>query len=123
MISRLVIIMIKVNSLKTVTVEIEGIDYRIDDDDSYRALLIYLTNPNPDVRFDDELFAIDPSIQDAELFEIASRYSDFFKAYSKRRNSRLDSESTAILQGISASEKAVTLLNSEIEDEGEKGKK
>lgn len=116
MISRWVIIMIKVNNSKNVTVEIEGTDYRIDDDDSYRSLLIYLTNPNPDVRFADELFAVDPSIQDAGLIEIASRYSDFFKAYSKRRNLRLDSESVAIQKGILACEDAVVSLKPEAEE-------
>lgn len=107
--------MIRVNSLKTVTVEIEGINYQIDDDDSYRDLVIYLTNPNPDVRFADELFAVDPSIQDEELTEIASRYSEFFKAYSKRRNLRLDSESIAIQEGVLACENAAASLDSEAE--------
>lgn len=111
--------MIKVNSSKTVTVVIEGIDYRIDDDDSYRALLIYLTNPNPDVRFDDGIFAVDPSLKDAELIEIASRYSDFFKAYSNRRNARLDSESAAIQEGILACENAAASLESEAEETDE----
>lgn len=111
--------MIKVNSSKTVTVEIEGTDYRIDDDDSYRSLLIYLTDPNPGVRFADELFAVDPSIQDVELVEIASRYSDFFKAYSKRRNLRLDSESNAIQEGVLACEKAVASLEPDAEEADE----
>lgn len=108
--------MIKVNSSKNVIVEIEGTDYPIDDDDSYRSLLIYLTDPNPNVRFADELFAVDPSIQDAELIEIASRYSVFFKAYSKRRNHRLDSESSAIQEGILACENAAASLKQEVEE-------
>lgn len=111
--------MIKVSSSKSVTVEIEGEDYQIDDDESYRNLLIYLTNPNPDVRFDDEIFAVDPSLQDAELIEIASRYSDFFKAYSRRRNARLDSESVAIQEGILACENAAASLESEAEETDE----
>lgn len=111
--------MIKVSSAKSVTVEIEGENYQIDDDESYRNLLIYLTNPNPDVRFADELFAVDPSLQDAELIEIASRYSDFFKAYSHRRNAKLDSESAAIQEGILACENAAASLESEAEETDE----
>lgn len=107
--------MIRVSSSKTVTVEIEGINYQIDDDDSYRDLVICLTNPNPDVRFTDELFTVDPSIQDEELTEIASRYAEFFKAYSKRRNLRLDSESIAIREGVLACEDAAAFLDSEAE--------
>lgn len=108
--------MIKVSNSKAVTVEIEGKDYRIEDDESYRSLLICLTNPDPDVRFPDELFDIDPSIQGNELVEIASRYSEFFKAYSKRRSLRLDSESAKIREGILACESAVDSLNSDSEE-------
>ncbi len=111
--------MIKVNNSKNVTVEINGKDYRIEDDESYKNLLICLTNPNPDVLFPDELFNIDSSIQDGELIEIASRYSEFFKAYSKRRDLRLDSESAAIREGILACENAVESLNSNNEETDE----
>lgn len=121
MISRLVTKMIKVSDSKSVTVEIESTDYLIDDDESYRSLLIYLTDPNPDLRFSDELFEVDPSIKEAELKEMALRYSEFFKAYSKRRNRRLDSETAAIREGILACESAVTSLESEAEEIGEEG--
>lgn len=107
--------MIKVSSSKAVTVEIEGRDYQIEDDESYRGLLICLTNPDPDVRFPDDVFAIDPSIQEAELIEIGTRYSEFFKAYSKRRNARLDSEAASIQEGILACKNAIKSLSQEDE--------
>lgn len=107
--------MIKIDSSKAVTISIEGIDYRVDDDDSYRSLLICLTNPDPDVRFPDEQFDVDPSVQEVELLEIAMRYSDFFKAYSKRRNDKLEAESEAIREGFQACKDATRSLNQGIE--------
>lgn len=111
--------MIKVSSSKAVTVEIDGKDYQIDDDGSYRDLLICLTNPDPDVRFPDEMFAVDPSIQEAELIEVGTRYSEFFKAYSMRRDAKLDSEVAAIRQGILACESAVESLNQDGKEDAE----
>lgn len=116
MISRLVIMMIKVNDSKSVIVEIDGHAYRIEDDSSYRDLLIFLTNPDPAVRFPDELFDVDPSVQEAELIEVGTRYSEFFKAYSRRRNARLDSKTSAIREGILTCEKAVSSLCKEDEE-------
>ena len=55
--------MISVSSDDAVEIKIGDTAYLIDDEDSYRNLLIVLTDPNPDVQFPDELFNVDPEIQ------------------------------------------------------------
>lgn len=105
--------MIKLSSSGTVVITIDETDYYIDDDESYKKLLIVLTDPDPDVCFPDDMFDIDQTIQDSDQIKLVTRYSDFFKAYSKRRDAKINEKLAPIRNGIIACDNAIESLNYE----------
>ena len=111
--------MITVNSDNSVVLTIDGKDYRIEDDGSYRDLVVYLTNPDPDVHFPEGAFEVDPTLQDDVKIGIADRYSTFFKDYSARRDIRLEEKTSAIREGMLARDEAVASLASSANDVSE----
>lgn len=108
--------MISVSSDDAVEIKIGDTAYLIDDEDSYRNLLIVITDPNPDIQFSDELFTVDPEIQSQNQIEIATRYSEFFKAYVKKREQKIEERKAAIKDGILACSESTEALLSDQEE-------
>lgn len=102
--------MIKVINDGEVRIEIEGQEYSIEDDESYKALLVLLTNPDPGVVFKEDAFNCDLSIVDPTLKEIAERYSAFFKSFMETRTELISANKSAIASGKGAVEEAIDLL-------------
>lgn len=103
-------IVIKVTNDGRVRIEIEGQEYSIEDDESYKTLLVLLTSPDPGVVFKKDAFNCDPSIVDPALKEIAERYSAFFKSFIETRTELISANKSAIASGEGAVEEAIDLL-------------